>query len=218
MQHLAFIDFETTGLRAGTDRIIEVGAVLLRDGEIVATFAELMDPGFHIPSFITQLTGISNAMVRGKPRPEAVMPRLRAFLGDHPCIAHNASFDQRFFTAEMALAGQQHERTFVCSMLLARRLLQQAPSHKLGVLVQHLRLATPPGLHAHRALDDVLMTCELWRHLTTDLRTRINARALDLELIRSVIAKPKAAVAAHLAQLAQLPALAQLSAQAQHAS
>ena len=65
---------------------------------------------------------ISDAMVQGKPRPEAVMPKLRAFLGDHVCVAHNASFDRRFFTAEMELAGEQHDRHFLCSMLLSRRL------------------------------------------------------------------------------------------------
>ncbi len=202
MRQVAVIDFETTGLRAGIDRIIEVGAVVMCDGEVTATFSELMDPGFRIPAFITGLTGISDTMVRGKPRPEAVMPRLRAFLGDHPCIAHNASFDQRFFTAEMALSGQQHERRFLCSMLLARRLVQQAPSHKLGALVQHLRLTTPPGLHAHRALDDVLMTCALWQHLINDLRTRLNGLIPDHDLLRTLSAKPKTLVASYLAGVA----------------
>ncbi len=126
MLPIAVIDFETTGMYAGSDRIIEVGAAVMRDGEIVATFAELMDPGVYIPSFITSLTGITNAMIRGKPRPEEVMPRLRAFLGDHACVAHNASFDQRFFAAEMEQAGEGHERSFLCSLLLARRLVPQA--------------------------------------------------------------------------------------------
>ena len=102
---IAVIDFETTGMRAGPDRIIEVGAAILRNGEVVATFTELMNPGFRIPYFITGLTGITDAMVREKPHPEAVMPRLREFLGDHPCVAHNAGFDQRFFASEMDRCG-----------------------------------------------------------------------------------------------------------------
>ena len=134
MNPIAIIDFETTGLSAGTDRIIEVAAVVIGGGGITATFSELMDPGVYIPSFITGLTGISNAMVRGKPRPESVMPRLRAFLGEHACVAHNASFDQRFFSAEMGLAGQRHERPFLCTLLLARRLFQRSPNHQLGTL------------------------------------------------------------------------------------
>lgn len=202
MRTYAVIDFETTGLSAGPDRIIEVGAVLVRDGEIAGTFSELMDPGFRIPPFITSLTGITNAMVQGRPRPEELMPRLRAFLGGHACVAHNASFDRRFFDAEMALAGEAHERPFLCSMLLARRLVPQAPSHKLGALMQHLRLEKPAGMQAHRALADALMTVGLWRRLMADLRARVPGRDPDAELVATVCRKPKAAVPAFLAALA----------------
>lgn len=201
MKRVAVIDFETTGLSAGPDRIIEVGAAILCDGAVVDTFCELMDPGCPIPRFVTDLTGISNAMVRGKPSPETVMPRLRAFLGDHICIAHNASFDQRFYTAEMTHAGQSHDRTFLCSMLLARRLVQQSPDHRLGTLVSHLRLNTP-DMRAHRALADVLMTCALWTHLVDLIRTRINGRTPELNLLQGIARKPKAVVDTYLATVA----------------
>lgn len=205
MNRIAVLDFETTGLRASPDRIIEVAVALLHDGVVVDTFSELMDPGFRIPSFITGLTGISDAMVRGKPRPEAVMPRLRAFLGDHPCVAHNASFDQRFFAAEMAAADQAHERPFVCSMLLARRLVPQAPSHKLGVLLAHLRLPPPEGMRAHRALADVLMTCALWNHLNGLLRRRLAGDTPDLTLLHALSRTPKAQVEAFFSGRATRP-------------
>lgn len=206
MQTFAVIDFETTGLSAGPDRIIEVGAVLVRDDVIIDTFSELMDPGFRIPTFITALTGISDAMVRGKPRPEVVMPRLRTFLGEHACIAHNASFDRRFFMAEMALAGEGHERAFLCSMLLSRRLITDAGSHKLGALVRHLRLPTPAGMQAHRALADALMTVELWKRLIAGLRAQLGGRQPDAELLATICRKPKAAIPALLAALAPVPA------------
>ncbi|MBA3686341.1 MAG: 3'-5' exonuclease [Planctomycetes bacterium] len=202
MRRVAVLDFETTGLRAGPDRIIEVAAAIVSDGEVVATFSELMDPGFAIPRFITDFTGISDAMVRGKPSPEAVMPRLQAFLGDHACVAHNASFDQRFYVAEMTQAAQPNDRAFVCSMLLARRLVRQAPNHQLGTLVRRLGLAIPPGMRAHRALADVLMTCELWKHLLGLLRNRLTGRDLDLSLLQGIAKKPKAAIDAYLAILA----------------
>ncbi len=203
--NVAIIDFETTGLRAGVDRVIEVGAAIVRDGTVIATFAQLMDPGTAIPPFITGLTGISDAMVRGKPAPEVVMPRLREFLGDQVCIAHNAAFDQRFFVAEMAQAGQDHERRFLCSMLLSRRLVQQAPNHQLGTLVRHLGLAIPADLHAHRALDDVVMTCELWKRLCALVRDRLDGRAPGMELMQSLAKKPKAVIDAYLATLAMEP-------------
>ncbi len=193
---IAVIDFETTGMRAGQDRIIEVGAAIVRDGQVVATFSELMDPGQRIPGFITGLTGITDAMVRGKPAPEVVMPRLREFLGERPCLAHNAGFDQRFFTAEMDRAGQGHERPFLCSVLLSRRLVQDAPSHRLGDLVRHLALELPPGLRAHRALADVIMTCQLWLHLRAAVQQRLDGRAPDLALFQRLMRTPKAQVQA----------------------
>ena len=208
MRSYAVLDFETTGLSAGRDRIIEVAAAIVRDGEVVETFSQLMNPGVHVPGFITSLTGISNAMLRDQPCPEAVMPRLRAFLGEHVCVAHNASFDQRFFIAEMDLAAQTHERPFVCSLLLARRLISGAPSNKLGDLLRHLQLTPPPGLRAHRALADVLMTCALWKHLITVLEGRLGEGRADLELIRTTMKKPKATVDKYLASLASSRAVA----------
>lgn len=198
MSEIAVIDFETTGMRAGQDRIIEVGVAIIRDGQVAETFAELMDPGQRIPSFITGLTGISDAMVRGKPSPEAVMPRLREFLGDRPCLAHNAGFDQRFFAAEMIRAGHDHDRPFLCSVLLARRLIDGAPNHRLGDLVRHLGLTLPPGLRAHRALADVLMTCQLWLHLRDVVRQRLGGRDPDLGVFTTLMKTPKAKVSACL--------------------
>ena len=198
MTSFAVIDFETTGMRAGEDRIIEVAAAIIENGEVVATFSELMNPGYRIPYFITALTGITDAMVRGKPRPEVVMPRLRAFLGERHCVAHNAGFDRRFFAAEMDRAGEAHERHFLCSVLLARRLVQGAPNHKLGDLARHLGLTMPPEMHAHRALADVVMTCQLWNHLRNLLRERLGGREPDLELMQSVMRLPKAKVGVYL--------------------
>jgi DNA polymerase-3 subunit epsilon len=203
----AVIDFETTGLSAGPDRIIEVAAAVVRDGIVVDTFNELMDPGFAIPTFITSLTGISTAMIRGKPRPQAVMPALRTFLGEHPCVAHNASFDRRFFEHEMALAGVAHQRTFLCSLMLARRLFQDLPDHKLATLVQRLGLQVPTGLRAHRALADVLMTCELWKHLLHTLGQRCGGRQPCLEVVQAVSRKPKSVVANYLSTIAARPVM-----------
>ena len=201
-RNYAVIDFETTGFDAAWDRIIEVGAVVVRDGQIVASFAELLDPGTRIPYDVTQLTGITQAMVRGKPRPEAVMPRLRAFLGDLPCVAHNAGFDKRFFDAEMARAVHGHERQFLCSMLLARRLIPAAPNHQLGTLVRHLRLPVAADVRLHRALADAHVTQALWQRMGEDLQRRIGGRRPDLSVIRGVIRRPKASTGRYLESLA----------------
>ena len=76
------VDTETTGSRAGDDRLIEIGAARLVGGEIVDTFQQLIDPGRHVPNRITRLTGISTAMVYGQPSASEVMPRFLEFLGD----------------------------------------------------------------------------------------------------------------------------------------
>jgi DNA polymerase III subunit epsilon len=194
MHTYAVIDFETTGLSPRFDRIIEVGVVLVRNHTVVDTFSELMDPGFRIPSYITELTGISTAMVKGKPAPEQVMPKLREIIGDCPCVVHNASFDRGFFESEMNRAGVFCEPPFLCSMLLARRLVQDSSSHKLGTLVEHLSLAKPSGMRAHRALADCLMTVELWKYLIQCIHLRLPGYQLDVNFIGQLSRTPKANV------------------------
>ncbi|MHA7816163.1 MAG: 3'-5' exonuclease [Pseudohaliea sp.] len=194
MKTFAVIDFETTGLAPGQDRVIEVGVVLVRGSRVVDTFESLMDPGFSIPSYITDLTGISTSMVRGKPSPESVMPEVAKFIGNAPCVAHNASFDQRFFTAETRRAGVSCNPTFLCSMLLARRLVQDASNHKLGSLVAHLGLRVPRGARAHRSLADCLVTVELWNYLMLAIESKMPGYDPDPDFVAQLARVPKASV------------------------
>ena len=133
-------------------------------------------------------------MVRGKPAPEKVMPTLRQLIGDYPCVAHNASFDRGFLAAEMQRAGFSCEPPFLCSMLLARRLVQDSSSHKLGTLVEHLGLTMPRGMRAHRALADCLMTVELWEHLLQRIQSRLPGYEPDLDFMTRLSRMPKAKV------------------------
>lgn len=203
MDTYAVIDFETTGLSPGADRVIEVGVALVRGGRVVDTFESLMDPGVAIPSYITGLTGISTSMVRGKPKPERVMPDLAKFIGRAPCVAHNASFDQRFFAAEMSRAGVRCDPPFLCSMLLARRLVQDACNHKLGTLVDHLDLEVPHGMKAHRAVADCLMTVELWDHLMRYIGDRVPGYDPDVDFVARLSRMPKASIESFLCDSAK---------------
>ncbi|MDZ4130854.1 MAG: 3'-5' exonuclease, partial [Hydrogenophaga sp.] len=133
-------------------------------------FQSLMNAGLYIPPFITQLTGITNEMVACAPRAEAVMRDAARFVGAVPMVAHNASFDRRFWASELALAGLEAPHAFACTVLLSRRLYPQAPSHKLGVLVDLFRL--PRTGQAHRALADAEMAAELLGRIQHDLRTQ----------------------------------------------
>ena len=199
----AVIDFETTGLSADYCRVIEVAAVIVRDGEVTESFVQLMHPGHCIPSFITDLTGITNAMVKGKPTPEAVMPGLKKFIGGRACVAHNASFDSSFYHAEMTRAGIAHDRSFFCTVKLSRRLIQDSPNHQLGTLVHHLNLPKPAEGSCHRALYDVLLTVELWKRIESIIRKKSGGIIPNHEVYHTLMKKSKAAVPKYLVKLAQ---------------
>jgi len=171
MTRIAVIDFETTGISPALgDRATEVAIVMLEHGQVVDRFQSLMNAGAYIPAFITQLTGITNLMVATAPRAEQVMADAARFVGEAPMVAHNASFDRRYWQAELALADLPSAQPFACTVLLSRRLYPEATSHKLGALVQRLRL--PQTGAAHRAMVDAEMAAALLTHMQHELRTR----------------------------------------------
>jgi len=190
MDVVTVIDFETTGLSpAQGDRATEIAAVLLQNGKVVDRYQSLMNAGVRIPSFIEELTGISTAMVRKAPPADKVMREVFDFVGNHPLVAHNASFDCKFWDAELARVQLRRRQEFACSMLVARRLLPQAPSHKLGVLVEFAKL--PTAGRAHRALADAEMAASLVTHLEEELHGRYKIREVSHELLRKIQKVPK---------------------------
>ena len=190
MDVVAVIDFETTGLSpAQGDRATEIAAILLQNGKVVDRYQSLMNAGVRIPSFIEELTGISTAMVGKAPAADKVMREVFDFVGNHPLVAHNASFDCKFWDAELARIQLRRRQEFACSMLVARRLLPQAPSHKLGVLVEFAKL--PTAGRAHRALADAEMAASLVTHLEDELRDRYKIREVSHELLRKIQKAPK---------------------------
>src|SRR6476620_8331868 len=127
MEIVAVIDFETTGLSPGMgDRATEIAAVIMEDGKVIDRYQSLMNAGVRIPSYIEALTGISDSMVRKAPAAAEVMLEVSHFVGDYPLVAHNASFDCKFWDAELARIGRHRQQEFACSMLLSRRLFPEA--------------------------------------------------------------------------------------------
>lgn len=195
------LDFETTGLSPdGGDRAIEIGAVLLRDNRIVDRFDSLMNPGMRVSRFIEEYTGISNRMLAAAPPVAEVMERFTAFMGQHHLVAHNAGFDRRFLDAELQRLNRRRCQEFACSMLAARRLYPDAPSHRLEVLVRHKSLPGS-GVH-HRALADAEMTAHLWLSMVNDLKTVFKLRQVPFELMQQLARVPRAKAAAWLQRLA----------------
>lgn len=195
----AVIDFETTGISpACGDRATEVAIVLLESGRVVDRFQSLMNAGVRIPSFITQLTGITNAMVASAPDAAQVMLEANRFVGAVPMVAHNAAFDRKFWQAELTRAGQDALQPFICTLLLSRRLYPQAPNHKLGSLVDYHRL--PRTGQAHRALADAEMAAALFSQIQRDLQSRHGVASADHALLMALQRCAKPAVAALLAR------------------
>ena len=197
MNPIAVIDFETTGMSPGQGaRATEIGIVLVENGQVVDRFQSLMNTGVYIPGFITQLTGITNAMVAAAPAAAQVMADAARFVNGAPMVAHNASFDSKFWQAELALPGVAAPHVFACTVLLSRRLYPQAPSHKLGTLVDYHHL--PRTGRAHRALADAEMAAALLGQIQHDLRKRWGVERPDHALLVGLQRCGKTAIASML--------------------
>lgn len=187
------LDFETTGLSPDMgDRAIEIGAVLIEDGRITDRFQQLMNPGFRVSGFIENYTGISNAMLQSAGSCEAATRAFAEFIGDHNLVAHNASFDRRFLDSEMTRVQLSYSGEFACSMLIARRLIQDSPNHKLGTLVRYQNLPTDGTFH--RALADAEMTGHLWLRLLEVLEDRFGLCQVPFTMMQKVSRTAKGSV------------------------
>ncbi|RON84088.1 3'-5' exonuclease [Pseudomonas fluorescens] len=197
MERIAVIDFETTGLSPNSScRATEIAVVMLENGRIVERYQSLMNAGVRVPAFIEQLTGISNAMLRSAPSAEKVMEEVNEFVGCTPLVAHNASFDQKFWDFELGRIKRTRLQNFACSLLLARRLMPAAPNHKLGTLTTFARL--PHTGQAHRAMADAEMAANLMAHLADELRSKHGVRELSHDLLCKLQKVPAAKVSEHL--------------------
>ena len=165
------VDLETTGGSSATDSITEIGAVRVRGGEVLGEFQTLVDPGVAISPFVSVLTGITDAMVRGAPHIGSVLPAFLEFARGSVLVAHNAPFDVGFLRA----AAAEHELAWpgfavVDTAVLARRVLtrDEVPNCKLATLARHFGAATTPN---HRALYDARATVDVLHALIARLGT-----------------------------------------------
>lgn len=187
------LDFETTGLSPQYgDRAIEIGAVLIVNNMVTDRFQSLMNPGVKISSFIESYTGISNDMVETAPPCEEVMERFADFIGDHPLVAHNASFDRRFLDSEFGFIGRARKNRMACSMLAARRVYPNAPNHQLGTLVRYCEIYTDGTFH--RALADAEMTAHLWISMIIEIQDTFGIKHVPFDLMQKISKTTKAKV------------------------
>ena len=157
------LDFETTGMRAGTDQIIQIGAIRYFDHWKDEEMDQLINPQRHISPTITRLTGISNDMVADAPTIAEKVEELVNFIGDLPIIAHNASFDMGFLYALDGVSGVKLPRyTVIDTVSLARKKIKDTPNHKLTTLGNYLQMEHD----AHNALGDCIVTAALYQYCT----------------------------------------------------
>ena len=144
-------DIETTGLNKKYEVIIEIGAVVLKNGEITDTFNTFVSPGRLLSPEIIRLTGITDEMLEGAPSQKEALEAFLAFAGDRPLAAHNADFDMGFIAAGCRKYGIPFHTPSVDSLILAQNLLPDLGKYKLDIVAEHLKL---PAFNHHRASDD----------------------------------------------------------------
>ncbi|MCI8422125.1 MAG: PolC-type DNA polymerase III [Lawsonibacter sp.] len=154
-------DLETTGLSKKHDAIIEIGAAVLKNGEITETFDIFVDPGRVLSPETVQLTSITDEMLKGAPSQEEALRAFLAFAGDRPLAAHNADFDMGFVAEGCQRYGIPFENASVDSLVMAQNLLPELSKHKLNLVAEHLHL---PEFHHHRANDDAAMVAYMLPH------------------------------------------------------
>lgn len=155
-EYVAF-DLETTGLSSIHDEIIEIGAVILKEGKELNRFQSFVDPGRSLTQKIVDLTGITDDMLKGAPKIEEILPQFLDFCGDRPLVAHNADFDVGFIAAACRRLEIPYGPTYLDTLILSQNLLPQLGKFKLDIVANALSL---PEFNHHRAADDAL-TCGL---------------------------------------------------------
>jgi len=184
------LDFETTGLSPDYgDRAIEIGAVRIENGEVVERFQSLMNPGRRINSFIEGYTGITNGMLKNAPPCKEVMHKFADFINGYNLVAHNASFDKRFLDAELGKISRSYSGQFACSMLMSRRIYQDAPNHKLATLIEYANI--PVDGVFHRALYDSEMTTKLWLAMLDNISEQYDIESIPFTLTQKLTKTPK---------------------------
>ncbi len=187
-------DFETTGLSARYNKIIEFGAVKISHGSIVDRIDILINPGCKIPKKIQEITNITDAMLIDAPKIEEALPRIMSFIGDALLVTHNASFDIAFLNQALIDLGQEPIKNGVVDTLtISQYVFPESRSHRLGALCRNMEVEYDEE-SAHRADYDAFVLAEVWQTLLVKL-TKDNLHLKHQDLTKL---EPKKELIAHL--------------------
>ena len=157
-------DLETTGIRQGLDRIIEISAVKVRSHKVTDQYTTLVDPEMHIPNGATAVNGITDDMVRDAPKMKEALPGFLNFIGNDILVGHNIhTFDLNFVCgAAMETHGAEIRNDYIDTLYLSRKCLPQLSHHKLSDVSEYFGISTKG---AHRALNDCIMNQKCYEEL-----------------------------------------------------
>lgn len=161
-----FVDVETTGGMAWNSRILEIGALRVEDGRVVARMNQVLDPEESVPGWITNLTGIEAHETVGQPVFAVLLPDLLRLFEGAIFVAHNVSFDYGFFREEYRRQGHAFSMDKLCTVRLSRRLYLSERSHRLDEVI---RRGGYQVVHRHRAYDDAEVLYKFWQDNLTRL-------------------------------------------------
>ena len=157
------VDIETTGLSPVSDDIIEIGAIKVKNNEIIDTYNELIKVDRKLTTFITNLTGITDEMLKNGKLPEIVLQEFIGFVGKDTIMGHNVNFDLGFLRNKcMKYLDVKLQNSYIDTMYLARKLVPDSPNYKLGTLADYFNINYKG---AHRGLRDVEITYSLYNEL-----------------------------------------------------
>lgn len=174
------VDFETTGLNSRSDRIIEIGAVKIEQGNIVDTFSSMVNPGMPLPAEITRITGITDAMVMDAPTAAQALPELLKFMDHHPIAAHNAKFDCAFLANELQRLNMSYDVPQLDTLSMAQKMFPQLKSFRLASVCKHLGVSLK---NAHRAVHDATATAQCLNIMLAKLKEKDANTLQDIDSV-----------------------------------
>ena len=169
-------DIETTGLKVDREAITEIGAVVLKDGQVTDRFQTFVNPGRRLTPEIIGLTGITDAMLSGAPSPKEALTAFLSFVNGRPLAAHNAEFDISFIRAGCRREELPFDPTYVDSLILAQNLLPELHKFKLDIVAEYLDL---PAFNHHRASDDAAMVAYMLIPFFQKMEKELSIRRLQ---------------------------------------
>ena len=177
------LDLETTGFSAVTEKITEVGIMKVKNGEVIGEFSTFVNPEKHIPERVTEVTNITDEMVKDADTIEKVFPKILEFLGDDKetvIVAHNANFDVGFLKQNAKALGYEFNYTYLDTLSLAKDLFPDYKKYKLGKIAENLGIKVEV---AHRALDDVDTTVKVFKVMIDMLKKKGTEIVEDIDRV-----------------------------------